>query len=174
MQVRPGDLDEDGMVSDGVLFEYLQESRIRYVMDLHTRGQSWTHHVIARTDVQYLRPMPFRAAPYAVHSWIGSVGTKSFTICAEVRDEDAVLAEATVVMVTFDKEAQRPAPMAQCAARAPGAGSSALAEVLHRVDHELRGVGDVLPELRVLLGRQVGLVERGAEVGAASGRVPSA
>jgi acyl-CoA thioester hydrolase len=69
--------------------------------------------VIARTDVQYLRPMPFREAPYVVHSWIGSVGTKSFTICAEVRDEDAVLTEATVVMVTFDKETQRPAPMAQ-------------------------------------------------------------
>jgi len=112
-QVRPGDLDQTGTVSDSVLFEYLQESRIRYVMGLHTRGQSWTHHVIARTDVQYHRPMPFRAAPYAVHSWIGRVGTKSFTICAEVRDGDTVLAEATVVMVTFDKETQRPAPMAQ-------------------------------------------------------------
>ena len=56
-------------------------------MSLHTRGQSWTQHVIARTDVQYHLSMPFREAPYVVHSWIGSVGTKSFTICAEVRDE---------------------------------------------------------------------------------------
>ena len=112
IQVRRADLDETGHVSDGVLFEYLQESRIRYVMDLHTRGEDWTHHVIARTDVSYLRPIPFRGAPYTVQSWIGHLGTRSFTICAEVCDEQTVLAEATVVMVTFDKETQRPAPMA--------------------------------------------------------------
>jgi acyl-CoA thioester hydrolase len=112
IQVRRGDLDERGEVSDGVFFEYLQESRIRYVMGLHTRGESWTHHVVARTDVRYLRPIPFRDAPYTVHSWVGHVGTRSFTICAELCDGGTVLAEATVVMVTFDKEAQRPAPMA--------------------------------------------------------------
>jgi acyl-CoA thioester hydrolase len=112
VQVRRADLDEAGLVSDAVLFEYLQESRIRYVMDLHTRGQSWTHHVIARTDVDYLRPIPHRSSPYDVHSWIGRVGTRSFTICAEVRDGDVVMASATVVMVTFDKEAQRPTAMA--------------------------------------------------------------
>lgn len=112
IQVRRADLDERGNVSDGVLFEYLQESRVRYLMDLHTRGQSWTHHVIARADVEYLQPIPFRASPYTVRSWIGHLGSTSFTICAEVRDGDSLLAEATVVMVTFDKEAQRPAPMA--------------------------------------------------------------
>ena len=111
VQVRRADLDERGVVSDAVLFEYLQESRIRYVMDLHTRGQEWTHHVIARTDVQYRRPMPHRSAPYTVCSWIGHLGTRSFTICAEVRDDEAVLAEATVVMVTFDADTQRPAEM---------------------------------------------------------------
>jgi acyl-CoA thioester hydrolase len=125
VQVRRADVDESGDVGDGTLFEYLQESRVRYLMDLHQRGESWMHHVIARTDVEYLRPMPFRASPYAVHSWIGHVGTKSFTICAEVLDDDEVVAVATVVMVTFDKEAQRAAPMAD-AQRA-------------RLEEELRG-----------------------------------
>ena len=114
-----------------------------------------------------------RSAPRrtSVHSWIGHLGTKSFTICAEVRDGDTVLAEATVVMVTFDKETQRPAadgrdPARPARGRAAARGrASALAEVLHGVDHELGGVGDVVPELRVLLGGQVGLVERRPEVG---------
>jgi acyl-CoA thioester hydrolase len=125
IQVRRADVDESGGVGDGTLFEYLQESRVRYLMDLHHRGESWMQHVIARTDVEYLRPMPFRSTPYVVRSWIGHVGTKSFTICAEVHDGADVVAVATVVMVTFDKESQRAAPMAD-AQRA-------------RLEQELRG-----------------------------------
>ncbi len=111
LEVRRSDLDERGVARDGVVFEYLQEARIRYLMDLHTRGESWTHHVIARTDVHYRAPIRLRAAPYTVSSWIGHLGSRSFTICAEIRDGGTVLAEATVVMVTFDMESQRPAAM---------------------------------------------------------------
>ncbi len=111
-QVRPSDLDERGLVSDTAVFEFLQESRVQYLMNLHTRGQTWTQHVVARTDVQYRRPIPFRATPYEVHSWVGHLGRRSFTVCAEVRDADTVLAEATVSMVTFDPETQRSAGMA--------------------------------------------------------------
>ena len=106
--MRRSDVDEHGHVSDVTFFEYLQEARIKYLMDLHTRGQHWSHHVVARTDVDYLEPMPHRREPYAVHSWIGHVGTRSFTIQAEVRDGDRVLAGAAVVMVIFDLETQRP------------------------------------------------------------------
>jgi acyl-CoA thioester hydrolase len=112
-QPRPSDLDERGLVRDTAVFEFLQESRVQYLMNLHTRGQAWTQHVVARTDVHYRRPIPFRTAPYEVHSWVGHIGTRSFTICAEVRDADTVLVEATVSMVTFDPETQRSAEMAE-------------------------------------------------------------
>jgi acyl-CoA thioester hydrolase len=112
-QVRPSDLDERGLVRDTAVLEFLQESRVQYLMSLHTRGQSWTQHVVARTDVHYRQAIPFRTAPYEVHSWVGRLGTRSFTICAEVRDSDTVLAEATVSMVTFDPQTQRSAEMAE-------------------------------------------------------------
>jgi acyl-CoA thioester hydrolase len=111
-QVRPTDLDERAQVSDTALFELLQEARVQYLMNLHTRGQDWTQHVVARTDVHYRRAIPFRTAPYEVHSWVGELGNRSFTICAEVRDGETVLAEATVAMVTFDPQTQRSAEMA--------------------------------------------------------------
>lgn len=119
VHVRPSDLGPQGVVNDAVLFEYLQEARIHYLMGLHTRGQSWTRHVVARTDVEYHGLIRDRSTPYVVRSWIGHLGTSSFTICAELCDPavgdageaEEVLAEATVVMVTFDAEAQRPAPM---------------------------------------------------------------
>jgi len=47
-----------------------------------------------------------------VRSWIGHVGTRSFTIQAEVLDGERVLAKAAVVMVIFDMETQRPTDMA--------------------------------------------------------------
>ncbi len=109
--VRVADLGEDGHVRDVLFFEYFQEARIRYFMDLHTRGQEWSQHVVARTDVDLRAPATHRSAPYVVHSRVGHVGTTSFTILAEMRDGDQVLATARVVMVTFEAQSQRPVPM---------------------------------------------------------------
>jgi acyl-CoA thioester hydrolase len=112
LTVRRSDVDERGFVRDVAFFEYFQEARIQFIMNLHTRGEAWTHHVIARTDVDFLERVPHRREPYAVRSWIGRVGTRSFTVQAEVLDGERVLARASVVMVTFDKETQRPTDMA--------------------------------------------------------------
>jgi len=116
LKVRFSDVDVYGHVNNVKYFEYFQEARIQYVMDmLHGDGRDWREHVVARVDVDYRRPILLRAEPYVVLSWVSHVGTKSFTISGEVRDGDAddaaVLARSDVVMVTFDKEAQRAAPM---------------------------------------------------------------
>jgi acyl-CoA thioester hydrolase len=109
--VRLSDLDERGVARAGVFFEYFQEARIRYLMDMHTRGERWSQHVVARTDLDYLAPAHHRQQPYSVHSWVGHLGSRSFTIQSEVRDDDRVLARATVVMVAFDMETQRTTEM---------------------------------------------------------------
>jgi acyl-CoA thioester hydrolase len=111
LTVRRADVDERGHVRDVAFFEYFQEARIQFLMNLHTRGQRWNHHVVARTDIDYLGPVTHRPEPYDVRSWIGHVGTRSFTIRAEVVDGETVLARAAVVMVIFDQETQRPADM---------------------------------------------------------------
>jgi acyl-CoA thioester hydrolase len=112
LTVRRGDIDEQGLARDVAFFEFLQEARIKFLMGLHTRGQRWEHHVVARTDVTYLEPLRRRPEPYAIRSWIGHVGTRSFTVRAEVLDGERVLARAAVVMVIFDMETQRPTDMA--------------------------------------------------------------
>jgi acyl-CoA thioester hydrolase len=113
LTVRRSDLDELGHARAGVFFEYVQEARIRYLMNLHTRGERWSQHVVARTDIDYLAPLAYRPEPYAVHSWVAHLGSRSFTIRSEVRDGERVLASAAVVMVTFDLETQRAAEMAE-------------------------------------------------------------
>ena len=112
LRVRRSDLGGGGRASDVAHVEYFQEARIQFLMNLHTRGQKWTQHVVARTDVDYLGPVTHRQEPYAVHSWIGHVGSRSFTIHSELRDGGETLATASVVMVTFDMETQRSADMA--------------------------------------------------------------
>jgi acyl-CoA thioester hydrolase len=111
MKVRFSDLDVYRHVNNVKYFEFFQEARIQYVMDLHRRGETWSDHVIARTDVEYLRPVQFRLAPYQVHQWISHLGSRSFAIASELRDGDELLARGRVVMVTFDKETQRSTAM---------------------------------------------------------------
>ncbi len=111
LHVRRSDIGEDGLVRPGVFLEYFQEARIRYLMDMHTRGERWSHHVVARTDVDLLGPVAHRRAPYAVTSWVSHLGSRSFTIRSEMRDGERVVATATVVMVVFDPEAQTTAEM---------------------------------------------------------------
>ena len=113
LTVRRSDIGEHGLVRSGVFFEYVQEARIRFLMNLHTRGERWSQHVIARTDIDYLAPVRYRQDPYAVHSWVSHLGTRSFTISSEVRDGDDVLASAVVVLVCFDLETQGTTEMAE-------------------------------------------------------------
>lgn len=109
--VRFSDLDIFGHVNNVQFFELFQEARIAYLMGVHRNGETWGHHVVARTDVDYRRQLDLRGRPYEVHSWIAHVGTKSFTIASELRDGEDVIANCHVVMVSFDAESQRSTSM---------------------------------------------------------------
>lgn len=111
LRIRFSDLDVFRHANNVQYFEFFQEARIEYLMGLHRSGQQWTSHVVARTDIDYRRPIHFRRAPYDAHNWISHVGTRSFTVSAEICDGDEVLATAHVVMVTFDEATQRSAEM---------------------------------------------------------------
>jgi len=115
LRVRWSDVDAYGHVNNVKYIEYFQEARIRYMMQLHEDGDAFGSIVVARTDVDYRRPILFRLAPYEVHSWVSHVGRTSFVISAEIRDPEGeagrVLASSRVVVVGFDRETQRAATL---------------------------------------------------------------
>jgi acyl-CoA thioester hydrolase len=119
LRVRWSDVDAYRHVNNVKYIEYFQEARIRYMMRLHEDGDTFGSIVVARTDVDYRRPILFRMAPYEVHSWISHVGRSSFVIAAEIRDPSAgapgsggeVLASSRVVAVGFDQKTQQAAPL---------------------------------------------------------------
>ena len=42
--------------------------------------------MVARQDLEYRRPLDFRPEPYEVGTFISAVGSRSFTLEAEIRD----------------------------------------------------------------------------------------
>jgi acyl-CoA thioester hydrolase len=110
LHVRWSDVDAYRHVNNVKYFEFFQEARIQYLLDLRNDGE-WGHQVVARTDVDYRRPLLFRSSPYQLHSWVSHVGTRSFAIAGEIRDGGTVLATGEVVMVCFDKQTQRATDM---------------------------------------------------------------
>ena len=109
IHVRFSDVDVYGHVNNVKYFEYLQESRIMLMSELVERRHFAV--VVAQTDVDYLRPLLFRAEPYDCRSTITRVGTRSMTVESELRDTstDRVLARARVVVVFFDLATNRSA-----------------------------------------------------------------
>lgn len=111
VHVRFSDVDVYGHVNNVKYFEYFQEARIQ-LMVTQGRELGADHHlVVARIEVDYRRPILFRAEPYDCRTWVSRVGTTSLVFESVVRDGDEVLARATVVGVCLDNDTGRPTPV---------------------------------------------------------------
>jgi acyl-CoA thioester hydrolase len=106
VHVRFSDVDVYGHVNNVKYFEYLQESRVAMTAQLWADLDPISL-VVAQVDVDYLRPILFRAEPYDAWSWVSRVGTRSATIETQICDGDTVLARARVTIVFFDPKSQR-------------------------------------------------------------------
>ena len=118
LKVRWSDVDAYRHVNNVKYIEYFQEARIAYVTQMQQPGDTFGSIVVARTDVDYRRPILFRMEPYEVHSWVSHVGNTSFVIAAEIRETagadgaaGTLLASSRVIVVGFDRETQRAAAL---------------------------------------------------------------
>lgn len=113
LRTRFSDVDVFGHVNNVKYFEYFQEARIAYMMNIWhgiSEGTEEVPMVIAQMDVDYQVPILFRPEAYDAWSWVSSVGRSSFVVESEIRDGDTQLSRARVVMVTFDPRTQQAAP----------------------------------------------------------------
>lgn len=85
LTVRWSDLDAFGHVNNVKFYDYVQEARVAIM----TAGLDWSAGVvwsIVRQDLEHLAPLDFRSDPYEVATSVVAVGTRSFTLAAEIRD----------------------------------------------------------------------------------------
>jgi acyl-CoA thioester hydrolase len=112
VHVRFSDVDVYGHVNNVKYLEYFQEARIvmtsRVWRELRDSGPG-PSIVVAQTDVDYRRPILFRAEPYDCWSVVTRVGSRSMTVESEICDGDQVLSRANVVIVFFDQRTGRSA-----------------------------------------------------------------
>ncbi|MFI0259984.1 acyl-CoA thioesterase [Streptomyces sp. NPDC017056] len=104
-------MDAFGHVNNAVFVRYLEEARIDFMWRL-APGEGSTSFsggsVVARHEIDYVRPLVHRHAPVTVESWVTKIGAASMTIAYEIKDEETVYVRASTVVVPYDLEAQRP------------------------------------------------------------------
>ena len=119
--LRWSDLDAYQHVNNAAMLTLLEEARITAfwrapagdlapwptaVLDAGPTAQMST--LVARQEIEYLRPLSYRRTPVIVEMWLGHLGGASLDVCYEMRDpladgeEPVVYARAatTVVLVS--------------------------------------------------------------------------
>jgi acyl-CoA thioester hydrolase len=109
--LRWADMDAYGHINNVAFLRYLEEARIDFMFrlapgegDASFSGGS----VVARHEIDYLRPLVHRHEPVTVETWVVDIAAASMTVRYEVRDGDAVYARAATVVVPYNLEKQRP------------------------------------------------------------------
>lgn len=115
VHVRFSDIDVYRHVNNVKYVEYFQEARISMMRHLKGALKEFPRLsvVVAQTDLEYAAPMVLRSEPYDCWSTVSRIGTKSWTVEAEITAgtgqaaEAPVLARSRAVLVMFDPATQR-------------------------------------------------------------------
>jgi len=118
--LRWSDMDAYGHVNNVQFLRLLEDAR---VLAFHAQGSDdggsvvQTGVVVARHEIDYLRPLHYRPEPVSVDLWVSSLSAASFEMQYEVLDdvgspvsdgERIVYARAESTLVLFDLGAGRP------------------------------------------------------------------
>lgn len=123
-RLRWSDMDAFGHINNVVFLRYLEEARV----DLMFRGAREADPeafasgvVVARHEIDYLRPLVFRSEPVTVETWVSQLGAASATLTYEIREPGEVedgpgrtggpYVRAETVIVPYDLERGAPRRM---------------------------------------------------------------
>ncbi len=113
--LRWSDMDAFGHVNNVVFLRYLEEARIDFMFRLARKADSGAFtggSVVARHEIDYLRPLVHRHEPVTVETWVTKVGAASATLAYEIKDESTVFVRASTIIVPYDLERERPRRLA--------------------------------------------------------------
>ncbi|MEU6080770.1 thioesterase family protein [Streptomyces sp. NPDC047108] len=109
--LRWSDMDAFGHVNNVVFLRYLEEARIDFMFRLARLDDSPSFtggSVVARHEIDYLRPLVHRHEPVIVETWVTKVGAASLNVSYEIKDEEQVYVRASTTVVPYDLERGRP------------------------------------------------------------------
>ncbi|WP_343046177.1 thioesterase family protein [Nonomuraea typhae] len=108
--VRFADIDSQGHVNNVRFFDYLEDARLGMLhIDPYKAGDApFKGLVVSRHEIDYRRPLTFRADPVTVETWVTEVRPVRFTLEYEIRDADEVFVTARSVLVAYDVDRGAP------------------------------------------------------------------
>ncbi|MEC3994292.1 thioesterase family protein [Actinacidiphila sp. DG2A-62] len=109
--LRWADMDAFGHVNNVAFLRYLEEARIDFMFRLAPGegAASFTGgSVVARHEIDYLRPLVHRHEPVDVETWVTDISAASMTVRYEVKDPGTLYARAATVVVPYNLTTQRP------------------------------------------------------------------
>ncbi|MGC0421566.1 acyl-CoA thioesterase [Embleya sp. AB8] len=109
--LRWSDMDAYRHINNVQYLRYLEEARVDMMFVLGEREGAKTLSegvVIARHEIDYKRPMVWRAEPVRVETWVTAIGAARFTLAYEIRDDEQLYATALSVLVPYSLDEQRP------------------------------------------------------------------
>ncbi|BDM67233.1 thioesterase [Streptomyces nigrescens] len=104
-------MDAFGHVNNAVFVRYLEEARIDFMRRLAPGDGSPSFtggSVVARHEIDYVRPLVHRPAPVTVELWVTRISAASMTVAYEVKDEDTLYLRASTVVVPYNFAEERP------------------------------------------------------------------
>lgn len=114
--LRWGDMDALGHVNNVVYVDYLQEARVD-MLAVHAPqagGEELAEGVVvAKHEVEYVRPLVFRAEPVRIESWVTQIRAAAFRLDYEILDEQGdgsrtVYCRASTLLTPFVFADERP------------------------------------------------------------------
>jgi acyl-CoA thioester hydrolase len=125
--LRWSDLDALGHINNTEFLRYLEQARVEFLAEAAAAGvPREVGLLVARHEIDYRVPMPYRREPVEVPTWIDKIGTTSFTFAYCVEVDKVVHARARSVIVCTDGDKPTPVPaqlhrfLAQHAEQLPG------------------------------------------------------
>jgi acyl-CoA thioester hydrolase len=106
VHMRWSDMDAYRHINNSAYLAYLEQARV--AMFFHRQESFSSGTVIARHEIDYLRPVVYHPQPLRVEMWIERVRGARFTVRYEVFDQDRLAAKAATLCVRFDFVIDRP------------------------------------------------------------------
>jgi acyl-CoA thioester hydrolase len=105
--LRFSDTDAMGHVNHARFLSYLEDSRVAFLVKLGNEAAFAPGLIVARVEIDYLKPIMLAAEPVQVELWVEHIGNKSFTLGYEISHHGEVVARSKSVIVAFDYTEQK-------------------------------------------------------------------
>jgi acyl-CoA thioester hydrolase len=109
--VRFSDTDQMGHVNNSRFLVFLEDARLVFFNTLMPGGFTGRGLILARIEIDYLRPMVYGAGEVEVDVWVDSIGNRSFALGYRIRQGGELSARARSVMVGYDYGTGQSRPM---------------------------------------------------------------